>query len=141
MKALTLTQPYATLVAIGAKRIETRSWRTRYRGPLAIHAGKGLVSTPGERGPDWLRNQGYFMHALRGHQIPRGVIVATCILMDCAPTDDVDTWNLTDEERAFGNFSPGRYGWFLANITPLDPPIPATGRQGLWEWTESEVTA
>ena len=41
MKALTLTQPWATLVAMGAKRIETRSWTTNYRGPLAIHAGKG----------------------------------------------------------------------------------------------------
>jgi hypothetical protein len=42
MKGLTLTQPWATLVAIGAKRIETRSWPTRYRGLLAIHAGAGL---------------------------------------------------------------------------------------------------
>ncbi len=42
MKALTLTQPWATLVAIGAKCIETRSWRTSYRGPLAIHAAKGF---------------------------------------------------------------------------------------------------
>lgn len=41
MKAVTLTQPWATLVAIGAKQIETRSWPTNYRGPLAIHAGKG----------------------------------------------------------------------------------------------------
>lgn len=44
MKALTLTQPYATLVAIGEKRLETRSWRTSYRGPLAIHAAKGWMS-------------------------------------------------------------------------------------------------
>jgi activating signal cointegrator 1 len=42
MKAITLTQPWATLVAIGAKRIETRSWPTNYRGPLAIHAAKGF---------------------------------------------------------------------------------------------------
>ena len=42
MKVLTLTQPWATLVAIGAKRIETRSWSTKYRGPLAIHAAKGF---------------------------------------------------------------------------------------------------
>src|SRR6202030_3531482 len=42
MKTLTLTQPWATLVALGAKRIETRSWRTSYRGPLAIHAAKRM---------------------------------------------------------------------------------------------------
>ncbi len=41
MKALTLTQPWAHLVAVGAKRVETRSWPTPYRGPLAIHAAQG----------------------------------------------------------------------------------------------------
>src|SRR6266567_3747703 len=40
--ALTLTQPFATLVAGGAKHLETRSWSTSYRGPLAIHAAKGF---------------------------------------------------------------------------------------------------
>jgi hypothetical protein len=43
MKVLSLTQPWATLAAIGAKKIETRSWSTAYRGPLAIHAAKGLA--------------------------------------------------------------------------------------------------
>ena len=43
MKALTITQPWATLIAIGAKRFETRGWSTPYRGPLAIHAGKNLA--------------------------------------------------------------------------------------------------
>jgi hypothetical protein len=42
MKVLTLSQPFATLVAIGAKKIETRSWSTKYRGPLAIHAAKTI---------------------------------------------------------------------------------------------------
>ena len=41
MKALTLTQPYATLVALGAKQIETRGRGFSHRGPLAIHAGLG----------------------------------------------------------------------------------------------------
>lgn len=47
-KILTLSQPYASLVALGAKRIETRSWRTSYRGPLAIHAAKGLGPVGGQ---------------------------------------------------------------------------------------------
>ena len=42
MKALSLTQPWASLVVIGAKCYETRSWATNYRGPLAIHASKGF---------------------------------------------------------------------------------------------------
>lgn len=50
MKGLSLTQPWATLVAIGAKRIETRIWATSYRGPLAIHAAKGLGPVGGKKG-------------------------------------------------------------------------------------------
>jgi hypothetical protein len=147
MKALTLTQPYATLVAIGAKRIETRSWSTRYRGPLAIHAAKGLGAVGAPNGLTELCHTELFARVLAHHgyvvqipgyatplPLPLGVIVATCILMDCAPTNDVDTWNLTDEERAFGDYTPGRYAWLLADVRPIDPPIPATGRQGLWEW-------
>ncbi len=42
MRCITLTQPWATLVAIGAKTIETRSWGTKYRGELAVHAAKGF---------------------------------------------------------------------------------------------------
>lgn len=51
MKALSLWQPWASLVAIGAKTIETRSWSTSYRGPLAIHAAKtsrGFYELPGD---------------------------------------------------------------------------------------------
>lgn len=47
---LTLTQPYATLVALGAKQFETRDWGTRYRGALLIHAGKGLGPVGGQQG-------------------------------------------------------------------------------------------
>jgi hypothetical protein len=151
MKALTLTQPYATLVAIGAKRIETRSWSTRYRGPLAIHAGKGLGPVGGERGLVALCQNGVFAQALKGRTLPRGVIVANCTLVDVVPVEDVlcrvqirprdyDTgyylWSVDDSERAFGDYTPGRYAWLLADVRPVDPPIPATGRQGLWEWVE-----
>jgi hypothetical protein len=134
VKALTLTQPYATLVAIGVKRIETRSWQTSYRGPLAIHAGKGLGPVGGERGLVALYQDDVFAQALKGYALPRGVIVAVCILMDCVPTDEAHTWKLTDQERAFGNYTPGRYAWLLADVRPVDPPIPARGAQGLWEW-------
>jgi hypothetical protein len=149
MKALTLTQPYATLIAIGAKRIETRSWSTRYRGPLAIHAGKGLGPVGGERGLVALCQNDVFAQALKGYALPRGVIVANCTLVDVVPVEDVlcrvqirphdyDTgyhqWSVDGSERAFGDYTPGRYAWLLANVRPVNPPIPATGRQGLWEW-------
>jgi hypothetical protein len=150
MKTITLTQPYATLVAVGAKRIETRSWSTRYRGPLAIHAGKGLGPVGGVRGMyDLVQQEPFSAPILRAcglpdnglwrpddllHRLPYGAIVCLCLLVDVAPTNDVATWNISDEERAFGDYGPDRYGWFLANVRLVDPPIPARGRQGLWEW-------
>ncbi len=89
MKAITLTQPWATLVAIGAKRIETRSWQSSYRGPLAIHAAKGfprecreLCLTEPFRSA--LRDAGYDVPDNRpmimNKILPLGCIVATCEL-------------------------------------------------------------
>jgi hypothetical protein len=143
MKALTLTQPWATLVAIGAKRIETRSFRVSYRGPLAIHAAKGF--------PNGARAQCLFepfVSALRPHcatlgDIPRGVVLATCNLVDCLPMEAEvclsgvfdDYPNLdTPQERAFGNYSEGRWAWILEDVQRLDQPVPAKGALGLWEW-------
>ena len=63
-KTLTIAQPWATLVAIGAKQIETRSWQTNYRGDIAIHAGKGLVASGGRSGLIELCNTMHFRQAL-----------------------------------------------------------------------------
>lgn len=132
MLALSLTQPFATLVAIGAKRIETRGWKTSYRGELAIHASKGY--------PKWARElarDATFARALTAggydfpHELPLGVVVATCELTVCVPTDQMF---LPKEEAPFGDFSSGRYAWFLADVRPLKEPVPARGALGLWKW-------
>ncbi len=120
MRALTLTQPWATLILLGAKRIETRSWRVSYRGPLAIHAAKrfpkeaqNLCQAPG------------FSRALTDEQLPLGVVLATCRLIACIPTRElqrnrtvevdsatnVGSLEMTDQERLFGNYTPGRWAW------------------------------
>jgi activating signal cointegrator 1 len=162
MKVLTLTQPYATLVAIGAKQIETRSWATSYRGPLAIHAGKG----PGLLGSykamlDLCGTQPFFdalMPIVPNYNrycdresifdlLPVGAIVAVCELVCCKLITggrDRDgwygvagrDWPITDQERAFGDYSDGRYAWLLADIRALPEPIPARGAQGLWSWAD-----
>lgn len=137
MKAITLTQPWATLVALGKKKIETRSWSTDYRGPLAIHAAKGF--------PDWARqmcHNSVFADALElagiGHpdDLPLGVVVATCEL--------VKVERITmfielppDPEFQFGNYEVGRYLWHLANIKRLKEPVPARGALSLWEWDQA----
>jgi hypothetical protein len=135
MKALTLTQPSATLVATGAKRVETRSWGTRYRGELAIHAAKRFppaartvcLDTP-------------FFEALthdRGRtsalDLPLGAVIATAELVEIVPVGPGQL-RLGEQELAFGDYREGRYAWFLANVKPLPEPIPARGALGLWEW-------
>ncbi len=140
MRAITLTQPWATLVAIGAKRVETRSWKTNYRGRIAIHAAVGF--------PKWARDFTLdplvviHSHGLIHDNYPRGVVVATANLVNILPTDiltggtvfDVSFPPLTAHELAFGDYSPGRFGWFLEDIQPLETPISAKGSLGLWEW-------
>lgn len=139
MKALTLHQPWATLVAIGAKQIETRSWRTHYRGPLAIHAAK---KSP--LGAVRLAFYNPFYAALKagGYEpfkpLPAGVVVATCRLVDCRLIVRIADWP-DEPEVELGDYRPGRYMWLLEEVEKLEPPVPARGRQGVWEWKGGEL--
>jgi len=153
MKCLSLTQPYATLIARGAKRVETRSWATRYQGPIAIHAAKGF---PWDA-KDLAIGSKVFRDALGFDEenrellktLPRGAVVATATLLFCTEVEDLTAQNpdpyyvklskgmqlpLSELERKFGNYSPGRYGYVLGDVRPLVEPIPAIGALGLWEW-------
>lgn len=152
MKAITLHQPWATLVAIGAKRIETRSWPTSYRGQIAIHAAASF--------PDYGRKFSLQpvvydtvgklcrTHSTRGY--PLGSVLATCELVACWP---IEVFDITGEysdgkvfvemrelEREFGNYGPGRYAWILKNVREFPAPIPAKGNRRIWNW-EAEKRA
>ena len=143
MRAITLTQPWATLVAIGAKKIETRSWSTSYRGPLAIHAAKGF--------PKPARNLCYaspFRDYLRDIITPIGAVIATCELVAVMRVENLtathpNAWvgpsgrhysfELDLDEQAFGDYTHGRYAWLLADVKQIEP-VPAKGALSLWEW-------
>ncbi len=123
VKALTLTQPWATLVLIGAKRIETRSGDTTHRGDLYIHAASGLAGMTKADFTDLCRAEpccsvlaaaGYTHPAM----LPRGSALGSVTLIRCERFTPENTAPLSDQERAFGNFESGRYGWFLTP-TPL----------------------
>ena len=158
MKALTITQPWASLIATGEKVIETRSWRTGHRGQIAIHAAKGF--------PVWAREtcaDEPFLSALRRHGLiehygtkrtttelflPTAAIVAVADLAWIILTGDKlnhqhkapftvrgpvgQSYEMTAQEYEFGNFEPGRYGWVLKNVQRLDEPIACKGALGLW---------
>lgn len=88
MKALSLWQPWATLIAVGAKTFETRSWSTDYRGPLLIHASKntdGLYAARTYPFRDALLKAGYE----RPDDLPLGICIALCDLVTVVPVESV----------------------------------------------------
>jgi hypothetical protein len=142
LKAITLWQPWATLVALNGKRFETRSWPTTYTGPLAIHASKNAAALDaifGAETPPAYRAMKRLLTSVglvSAERFPLGVVVCTVELVCCWRTDYMAGHELlTEHERIVGDFSPGRFAWGLAKPTPFEPPIAASGHQGLWNWT------
>lgn len=141
MKALTLTQPWASLVAVGAKRIETRSWGTVYRGPLAIHAAKTVPREVRDRlaGGSTIRTIMH-NHGLHLGLLPRGAVVATARLVEVVPTTHDGADRLREAlarnelDIVLGDYSRDRFAWLLDDIQALPEPIPARGALGLWDW-------
>lgn len=142
MKALTVSQPWAQLIAVRAKRIETRSWTTRYRGPIAIHAGQAVPSLD-QQGP--AAQAAWTVCRRPADELPRGVVVATARLVHVEATDSPQLDRVLAEfgaptEEWLGDYSPSRWAWCLDDIVALPEPIPARGSLGLWEWrSEIEV--
>jgi hypothetical protein len=128
---ITLTQPWASLMAPGWKTIETRSWSTRYRGPIAIHAAKAFPKDCRGRIADeyfgpMLYTGGYH----RAEQLPVGKILAVCYLEDCQPAEDIYP-RISEMERAFGDYSPGRFGFITSDLRRLKTPVPFKGALGI----------
>jgi len=170
MKCLSVLQPYASLIALAghpdpevrrlAKRFETRSWPTKYRGPLAIHASKGFPREAKDRcwlypfyqalSPAGLVNA--HISADKNFKLPLGAVIATCRLVDCkeicpdgfarkcdtARVENIMPILPEEPELSFGDYTPGRFAWNLWNVRMLPEPVPAKGRLGLWEWTPTE---
>lgn len=148
MKVLSLTQPWATLVAIGAKRYETRSWSTPHRGPLAIAASKSFpeecrrlcVGNPPFS--QVLYDAGYTK--LRDLLDECGHIIAVVDLVDVVRvhgqvptmpriTPGPSAVEPGPHEHAFGDYTAGRFAWLTRNVR-LIMPVPAKGRLGLWDF-------
>ena len=144
MKVLTVWQPWAQLLAAGYKHNETRSWRTNYRGEILIHASKKPYSqterlmtaksrklirdTLGLGFIDWRQ------------RIPTGVIIGKAKLTDCKLIDESYyqfTRDLCPEEFVYGDFTPGRYAWVFEEPELFKNPLPAAGKQGLWNFDGS----
>jgi hypothetical protein len=131
MKALSIRQPWATLLCLGIKRYETRTWKTDYRGPIALHAGtqfdaasRRLCLEPPLA--DWLRRAGY----VSPRALPRGQIIGTAILADCIATEKLRSLSAT--QRRLGDFSRGRWAWRFTDTLRFERPLPAKGQLSLF---------
>ena len=137
LRALSLTQPWASLVAQGAKRIETRSWATPYRGWIAIHAAKAFP-----RECQRLLEVEPFLTALNcpPDELRRGAILAVVRLRGCFQCGKDQGGHGVPglvlppvaPELSFGDYSPGRYAWVFDDLRPLGRPIPCKGALGGW---------
>jgi activating signal cointegrator 1 len=137
MKALSLTQPWATLVAIGAKQWETRSWPTPFRGEVAIHASKKYPRACSD-----LEYESPFANALRMEEtpLPLGKIIAIAEITDCEPTvrfhracvvPAARCISISTEEMAFGDYSLNRYAFKIERVRRIKP-IDCRGALGFW---------
>lgn len=139
MKAMSLHQPYASLVAHGLK-IETRSARptTRYRGPLLIHAAKKWTQEQHDK-LDELTAKFQAVRDVDPIELPLGSLVAVARVVDIREMTPEWIAEQTPLQLAIGDWKPGRYGWVFDRVERLDPPIPCRGFQGLWNVRADDV--
>ena len=132
MKVLSLTEPYATLIRNGKKKVETRSWKTSYRGELYIHASSTKI-------PKETKENIELMNLVKDNDMNYGNIICKCNLVNCVKmtteyVEDIRKNNY--QEYICGEYSEGRYAWILENIEILDKPINVKGHLSIWNYNE-----
>jgi hypothetical protein len=167
MKAITLWQPWASLLACEAKLYETRNWAASYRGPIAIHASLkkpsdvltgvdvDLIFTMGHAFGIVEKHVGIIVDFL--DNLPCGSIIAVAELVECHPIvapariegmistgkmikPDMPV-SIYGNELLFGDWTTGRYAWEFSDMKMLPEPIPARGGQRIWNWNDEATQA
>lgn len=129
MKVLSLMEPWGSLIKEKIKYIETRSWKTNYRGELYIHTSLKKIPKKDERIQS-------LVNLLQDKDIKYGYIIAKCNLVDCIYMDEAFVNRIKNEnpiEFMCGEYAVGRYAWILKDIEMIKP-IEAKGHLGLWEY-------
>lgn len=125
MKVISIREPYATLIKDKVKTIETRSWKTNYRGKIYIHScvAKSRVDDS--------------IKSLIKSELKYGYILCEANLVDCVYMDDeyIERIKKDDPNNYLtGIYQVGRYGWFLEDVKVLSDPIYVKGKLGLWNY-------
>jgi len=135
MKTLSVQEPWAWAIVHGHKGVENRKWRTRYRGPLLIHApakidpaGRELLAAAGVAVPP-------------DEELPRSAIVGRVDLVDCVPYPGPGLeQSLLSGDLLADPLACGPFCWIVPAPRVLRDPIPAAGRLGLWDHPEPAET-
>ncbi|WP_414755530.1 ASCH domain-containing protein [Anabaena sp. CCY 9910] len=136
-KAISLWQPWASLVAMGLKKYETRSWSTNYRGRLVIcSAQRNYPEQAQAYSKIFHKHQVLFSNTdnwFEWDELPRGYAVAIANLTDCIKMTDEFIGQQSQLEIDCGEWSAGRFAWKLEQIGKIILPIKITGKQGLFK--------
>lgn len=135
MRALTVWQPWATLIAEGHKKIETRGWNTNIRGAVAIHSAKKPIKESMKlMTSDSIRIISNLLYPFLLERLPVGYILAAGNLVDCMLIDEAFIETLGADELLLGDYTIGRYAWIFKDMKHFHAPILARGGQGFWDW-------
>lgn len=129
MKVLTIREPFATLIMKKIKYIETRSWKTNYRGEIYIHAGVAKLSKD-------LSKRTELNKLYSKDELNQGYIICKCKLSDCVYIDETfvnDVKKASMNNYYAGDYTIGRYAWILTDVEVIDK-IPAKGQLGIWHY-------
>ena len=154
MHAITIRQPWSSLVAIGAKKYETRTFAPPPKligQRIAIHAGAKKI--------DYAELPAMAISALLSHGIPgldslpRGAVIGTAVIAGAVQCGEMDgdgfvlIRNATHarlvlpdffQSDPFGDYSPGRWAWKLTDVERFENPVPAKGKLGWWMWSDQD---
>ncbi|WHY67676.1 ASCH domain-containing protein [Neobacillus sp. SuZ13] len=141
MKVLSMIQPWASLFVLREAKFETRTWRTKYRGPLAIHTSKKIDKAVCNHIAiqKLLGKHGYIKEDL-----PTGKIIAVCQLVNCLKViENNQTWAVLEDGRIvsgndyfLGDYRVGGFAWEVEDMKKLEEYIPAKGHLGIWEYKD-----
>ena len=123
MRALSIRQPWAWLIVSGHKDVENRTWATRFRGRVYVHAGKlpmAAGSFPAQE--EYVRRAGIWLP----EDLPMGAIVGEVEIMDCVDFSE-SPWFC------------GPYGWVVAGAVRYETPIPCRGKLGFFRVDEKLI--
>ncbi|MDJ0511309.1 MAG: ASCH domain-containing protein [Crocosphaera sp.] len=135
IKAISLHQPWASLITMGIKHFETRSWPTNYRGKLVICAAKKNSKEQQSSYCTLASGLGIDLTLHPWDSLPLGMAIAVCDLVDCIQMTEDFINEQSETERCCGHWEPGRFAWKLDNVQSLPLPVPIKGKQGLWNIT------